>query len=126
MARSQTILSTFNRGLISPLGLARKDLERTDLSAETMTNWMPRHLGSMMLRPGTEYIGNTASNNKARYIPFVYSTSATALIEITDSAVRFWVNDSLVTRSSVSTTITDPGFDVAGAGGWTAGRPQYH
>jgi hypothetical protein len=118
MARSQTILSTFNRGLISPLGLARKDLERTDLSAETMTNWMPRHLGSMMLRPGTEYIGNTASNNKARYIPFVFATDDTALIEITNGQTRVWVDDALVTRPSVSTTITNGGFSVD-LTGWT-------
>ena len=110
MARSKTELKTFNRGLISPLALARTDLERTTLSAAVMTNWMPRRLGSMMLRPGTKYIGATASNNAAKFIPFVYATDDTALIELTDSLMRVWVDDALITRPSVSTAISGGDF----------------
>jgi hypothetical protein len=98
---------TFNRGLISPLALARNDLERPGLSAETYTNWMPRNLGSMMLRPGTSYIGNSATNAQARYIPFIYSATQTALLEFTTSStLRVWESDTLVAGASVSTVIT--------------------
>jgi hypothetical protein len=106
MARGKTELKAFNRGLVSRLGLARTDLERTGISAETMTNWMPRNLGSMMLRPGTQYIGNTASNAQSRYIPFIYSSSDTALVEFAVSgALRFWASDALVSTNTVSTAI---------------------
>jgi hypothetical protein len=106
MARGKTELKAFNRGLVSRLGLARTDLERTGISAETMTNWMPRNLGSMMLRPGTQYIGNTASNAQSRYIPFIYSSSDTALVEFAISgALRFWASDALVSTNTVSTAI---------------------
>jgi len=101
----------FNRGLVSPLALGRIDLDRLAVSADTMTNWMPRALGSMMLRPGTKYLGATASNNTAKYIPFVFSTDDTALVEVTNLVVRVWVNDALVTRSSVSAAVTNGGFD---------------
>ncbi len=117
MARSQTSLRTFNRGLISPLALARTDLERTALSAETMVNWIPRNLGSMMLRPGTAYIANSASNNRAKYIPFIYSTDDTALIEVTDALVRVLVSDALVTRVSVTTTVNNGTF-TSGVSPW--------
>ena len=76
----ETALRTFNRGLISPLALARTDLERVGLSAETFENWMPRNLGSMMLRPGTKYIGATRSNLIAKFIPFIFSSTDTALL----------------------------------------------
>lgn len=64
----------------------------------------------MMLRPGSKYIGATASNNAARFIPFVFSTDDTALVEVTDSQIRTWVSDSLTTRVTVSTSITNSNF----------------
>lgn len=103
----------FNRGLISRLGLARHDIARGRLSAETMTNWMPRVLGSMMLRPGTGYLGATRSNAAARVLPFVFANDDTAIIELTDSNVRVWDGDSLITRvSNGGTTITNGTFDT--------------
>ena len=111
MGKALASLFAFNRGLLSPLAFARTDLDRTALSAETMTNWIPRNLGSMMLRPGSSYIGATASNNLAKFIPFVFSQTDTALIEITDVLMRVWVNDALTTRTSVTSAVTNGGFD---------------
>jgi hypothetical protein len=105
---------------MSRLALARIDFERTELSAETFTNWMPRVLGSMMVRPGGEYLGATAGNNKAVYIPFVFSNSDTALIESTANVMRIWENDSLVSRdTSVTAAITNGNFTDDITEGWT-------
>lgn len=101
---------TFNRGLVSRLGLGRVDIKRVALSAETMDNWMPRVLGSMSLRPGLKYLGTTLSNVAARFLPFIFSTPDTALIELTDSALRVWVGDALVTRAAVSTAVANGDF----------------
>jgi len=117
MAREHVPLVAFNRGIISPLALARTDIRRTALSAEEQTNWMPRVLGSMMLRPGLGYIGGTKSNNKAFHIPFIFSTTDTAIIEITDANMRVYVDDTVVTRNSVSTAITDDDFSTD-TGAW--------
>lgn len=108
----------FNRGIVSPLALARTDIEKLAFAAETQTNWMPRVLGSMMLRPGLQYIGASKSNNQARYIPFIYSATETALVELTDGIMRVWVGDALVTRASVSATITNGTF-TTNLTGWT-------
>lgn len=109
-------INSFNRGLISPLALARTDFDRTRLSAEVMTNWMPRALGSMMLRPGLKYTGGTKNNLRSVTIPFIFATDDTARLEITEGAMQVWVDDVLVTRESVSTTITNGTFltDVSG------------
>ena len=112
------ILVAFNRGIISDLGLARVDLNRTRLSAEEQTNWMPRVLGSMMLRPGWQYIGATRTNSVARFLPFVFASDDVALVEVTDSKVRVWVDDALVTRPSVSSAVSNGTFD-SDLTGWT-------
>lgn len=115
--QNKSILS-FNRGILSKLGLARTDIERYALSAEVMTNFMPRVLGSMMLRPGLQYIGPTLNNQSASTIPFVFATTDTAHLEFTDSVLRVRVNDVLITRPLVSAVVTNGTFD-SDVSGWT-------
>lgn len=118
MARSEAVRHAFNRGIISPLALARVDLKRSALSAETQSNWMPRALGSMMLRPGMKYIGATASNNAAQCVEFVRSLSAMHILEFTNAAMRIWTNDALLTRVAVSSAVVNGDF-TANLGSWT-------
>jgi WD40 repeat protein len=103
----------FNRGILSGLGLARTDIEKLRLAAETMVNWIPRVLGSMMLRPGLGWIGSTKDNGVARHIPFVKSSTVTsdqAIIELTDGAMRVRVDEAIVTRAAVSSAIRGGDF----------------
>jgi hypothetical protein len=118
MGKVNQALLAFNRGLISKLGIARIDVPKVALSAEIQTNWFPRLLGSMMLRPGTKYIGSTYNNNKALFTKFIYNNTQRALIEFTDSIIRFWVDDALIARPSVTTTITNGSF-ATDLTGWT-------
>lgn len=122
----------FNRGLISPLGLARADIKRVAMSAEIQTNWVPRVLGSMSLRPGLGYLGNSSGNLAARYVPGIFSISQKWLLEFTNLAMRVWVNDALLTRGSVSSAVANGNFDsnltswtdndeAGGTSAWVAG-----
>jgi len=83
-----------------------------------MTNWVPRVLGSMMLRPGWKYLGSTASDAAAHCIPFVFAVDDKAKIELTANLMRVWINDALVTRPITTTAVTNGNFatDVTG---WT-------
>lgn len=110
MAKENQQILGFNRGIISPLAFSRFDIERIKWSAETQTNWMPRLLGSMMLRCGTEYTGATHNNNKAFYIPFIFAKDDNAIIELTDSIIRVKISETPITRPSVSTAITNGTF----------------
>ena len=101
----------FNRGLISPIALARVDLDRMAFSCETMTNWMPRTLGSMSLRPGLGYLGATRSNLTTKFVPFIFSASDVALVEFTNLRMRVWIDDEVLTRGSVSTTVSNGTFE---------------
>ncbi len=118
MARENTSLVKFNQGKISKQALARTDLDRTRLSAEIQTNYIPKVLGPMILRPGLGYIGSTYQNKKAFHIPFIASTTDTALLELTDMNMRIRINDTVLSRTAVSTTTVNGNFgtDISG---WT-------
>ena len=130
MAEATPAILHFNSGLISPLGMARADLKRMGASAQVQTNWMPRVLGSMMLRPGMTYKGNTRLNARAKFLPFVFSTTDVVLLECTPGILRMWLPspldlptsgyepDTLLTRVAVSTAITNGTF-LTNLAGWT-------
>jgi hypothetical protein len=101
---------SFNRGVVSRLGLARIDVPRMRLAAAVQQNWMPRVLGSMMLRPGTEYIAATKANALARSIAYVRSATAQARLELTDSVMRVLIDDALVTRPAVTAAVSNGSF----------------
>lgn len=110
--KGQQELLAFNRGLMSRLGLARIDLKRTALAAQTMMNWMPRTLGSMMLRPGLQYITATRTNKVTKLIPFVFASDDVASIEVTQSEIRVLVDDTPITRAAVTAAVANGTFDT--------------
>jgi hypothetical protein len=118
MPKQNGQLLAFNRGIQSRLGLARIDLERTALAAEVQTNWMPRTLGSMMLRPGWEYIDGTRSGAVAKLFPFVFATDDFAQLEVTSGTLRVRVDDELISRPSVTAAVTNGTF-TSDLTGWT-------
>ena len=118
MAKQYSALFALNRGLVSRYGVARADIKRIALAAQEMTNWMPRVLGNMSLRVGRKYIGATYTSAAARLLPFIFATDDTALVELTASIARIWINDTLLTRPSVSSAVTNGTFD-ANLGSWT-------
>ena len=115
MTDQDTQLLAFNRGVIDARGLARIDLERMALSADTQRNWVPRVLGSMMLRPGLEFIDRTSqdSSRTARQIPFIFDVDDTAQLEMANVEMRVRIDDVLITRPSVATAVGNDSFDVA-------------
>lgn len=121
MAKVRAALQSFNRGEISKFALARVDVERMRLSAEEQINWAPWVLGPMMLRPGLQYCGEVRNDAPCRIIPFIFSNDDTALLILTDSAMRIWTvsgdTETAVTRPAVSTTITNGTF--SSSAGWT-------
>lgn len=115
--KSRDTLAIFNRGIVDRRALARVDVNRVALSAEVQTNWIPRVLGSMSLRPGTQYHG--AGDGTGIYIPFVFSRNDTAILEITPGQMRIWENgDTLVQGASVTAAVTNGTFDTD-LTGWT-------
>ncbi len=119
MGRQNVERLAFNRGVVSPLALARTDVKRITLSAEEQTNWMPRVLGPMSLRPGLQFIGGTHNHQAARYLPFVFSVTDTALLELTPNLMRVLVDDGEITRSALATSVIANGTFTSNLTSWT-------
>lgn len=105
-----SLLTTFNRGIVSKDALGRIALDRVRLSAETQTNWMPRALGGMSIRPGLEYITGIPADAKVRPIPFIFSAADMALLLVTAAGFTVLVDDEPVSRPLVATAVTNGTF----------------
>jgi hypothetical protein len=92
---------------VSPLALARIDLKRMALACDISTNWMPRTLGPMMLRPGFGKVLESRNSMAAVHVDFVFGQDDAAICEMTDSSMRVIVNDVAVTRPAVTGLFND-------------------
>src|SRR5882672_5233755 len=114
--RVNSPLYAMNCGEISRIALGRVDLAKLRLASECQVNWTPIVMGPMMLRPGLIYVGEVASDNPCGLVDFIYSKTDTALLELTNLTLRVWINDALISRVSVGTTVADPNF---AGGSWS-------
>jgi hypothetical protein len=120
VAKYNAHIERFNVGEYSNAALNRVDLSKTRLAAEIQENIFPHKVGKGQVRPGTTYLGRTRNDKRARLQAFARSASDKALLELTDGYLRVWVDDALVTRPSVSTTVNgvvgqEVGYTVSGA-----------
>lgn len=109
---------------MSPKALGRVDLDRTRLSAEVYTNFLPSTQGAMSIRPGTKYFGSSLNDTGAYFIEFIAAIDDVALLELTHEKMRIWMgadshNLSLLERPPVSTTLSlsDTGWEDVSTGG---------
>ena len=117
MARVVPSIFAFNRGIVSKRALARVDVERVRLSSEIQENWIPKTQGSMIFRPGFEYITSSLNDAFALDIPFIASSDDTAILEMTDAKMRGRLASGWVSREAVSTAVQNG--DFSSATGWT-------
>jgi hypothetical protein len=116
MGKQNVVLNRFNYGIVSKKGLARVDNPRVALAAEEQTNIIGRSLGGAQFRTGLRYTGTTRNNLPAKHIPFLYAADDTAILEITEGALRIKLDEVPLTRPAVETVITNGEFltDLAG------------
>ena len=88
MSKQNVYLYALNAGEVSYRVMARTDLAKLRLAADQQTNLIPRIMGGAAMRPGTEYLGATASNSKPQLIPFIFNSETTALLEMTPAVMR--------------------------------------
>ncbi len=115
MGKLNAAIHSLTAGEVSNAALARVDQERLRLAAEIQENLFPHVIGKGMFRPGTKYLGATASNTRARYLPFVKAPNDTAIVEMTSALMRVWISDALLTRASVTSTVANSSFATASA-----------
>lgn len=121
MSENTPLIHSFNNGEISQAALNRVDLRKTALACQLQQNIFPYAIGKAIMRPGTEYLA-AGLYQRSRLLPFAKTISARGVLDLTynnSSAgkLRALIDDELVTRPSVSSTITNGGF--SSSSGWT-------
>jgi len=111
-----SIYNKFNRGEVDDLALARDDVVRINNSSSLTENFFPLRLGPMQYRPGLENLDSVLG--ETYLVEFIGATDDTAILEFTNNTLRIWINDALLTRTAVTSTITNPNFDTD-LTGWT-------
>lgn len=114
--RGDVSMYALNRGVVDRRGLARMDIKRLAMAAEVQTNFPPRVLGSMMLRPGFGYIGALLAAPKI--LRHEFSTTDVSLLVCTPGAMTVWIQDVQLTRPAVSTSLLNGTF-VSDLSHWT-------
>lgn len=117
MGKVNAALLAFNVGEVSRAGMARVDLQRTRLAAETQENLVPAVSGKMQLRPGLEFIAETTSSFRTKLFPFFKTTDDKALLVLRDAQLRIIIDDEYLARDVVTSSITNGAFNSAT--GWT-------
>lgn len=117
VAKVNTYLHAFNVGVHDKTALPRVDLERMRLAAEEQTNFMCKAVGPGFMRPGLEYLTTTDGNAECRLKEFIFGVSDAALMEFTNQSLRVHVDDVVITRAAVTSTVTNG--DFSSGTGWT-------
>lgn len=92
MARSAPIWNSFNAGELSPLIDGRTDQEKYFSGCKRLRNFIPTVQGPAARRGGTRYLGTTKANSRAWFMSFEFNQAQSYVLELTDLAMRFWVN----------------------------------
>lgn len=117
MAKVNAYVHHFSTGEVSKAALARVDHEKLRLAAEIQENIFPHAIGKGLFRPATGYIAGTKSNARARLIKFVKSVDDVAVLELSNALLRVLVDDTFITRASVTSSVTNG--DFSSSTGWS-------
>lgn len=101
--------SDFTAGEISPRLLARTDLKAYDNAVKTMVNAYPMPHGGAKRRPGSIFIGElSASAQKGRLIPFIYSKSSSYILVFNNGKIQFIRDGAFIMNASVRYEVACP------------------
>lgn len=111
MPRVHPLQASFSAGEISDRLAARLDFAKYPAALEICENLIPLSEGGIMRRPGSRYVAEIKSSSvKGRLKRFQFSTTQAYIIEMCDSALRFYRNQSRITVSDTDAVISNGTF----------------
>ena len=111
MPRVHDLQSAFSAGEITERLAARLDFAKYPAALETCENLIPLSEGGVMRRPGTRHMAEIKSSSvKGRLKRFQFSVTQSYAIEMGDSALRFFRNQSQITVANTDAAVTNGTF----------------
>lgn len=118
MARGNYPLVAFNGGEVGSEVQGRIHLEGYATTASLLQNLLAEAAGPMSLRPGLKFLADVPGGNFAILLPFIFSVAQANLLLLTAMEMRIVASDGVISRPSVSSSVTNGGF-TTNLGGWT-------
>lgn len=88
-----TIQSSFAGGELTQALNARVDLDKFEVGAATIRNFIVDYRGGVVKRPGTEFVcEGKATSTVIRLVPFIVSSETSYVLEFGDQYIRFISN----------------------------------
>ena len=99
--KASALFPALNGGELSPLLIARVDLQKFGIACRSLTNFLPLPEGPIARRPGFQHIGSTGplANSPSWLVPFVFGRLDAWMLELNGSGMRFWRQGGLVETS---------------------------
>lgn len=117
-------IMSFNAGVLTPLVDGRSDLEKYFSGLRVGDNMIPLPYGPAQRRPGTYFVTEIKdSTEKARLIPFQYSTEQAYILEYGDQYIRFYKDRGQIVYTDITFT-ADPSGDFAVGATMTGGTSE--
>jgi len=115
MPRPRLLISDFTGGEVSPRVQARAGLERYERALKRCENFVIAQQGGLMLRRGTEYVGDSVANGatpepEVAFIPWRGSSADRPDIEfeLSGNTLRGWTNDGLILSGGIPYVVVMP------------------
>ncbi len=109
MPRFDPIRNSFIAGEISPLLLARDDLDQFRKAASRIRNFIVLPHGGVTRRPGTRFVSEVHdSTRKVRLAPFRFSVTNVYVVELGHYTARFYSNGGIVTSGGSPVVVSTP------------------
>jgi hypothetical protein len=107
--RSDLDITNFTSGQLSPRMKGRIDHKAYFNGADTCQNFVVMPQGGVTARPGTQFVALARDqNNRARLIPFIFSTIQAYMLEFSYLRIRVYMNDGVVLSGGAPVDINTP------------------
>lgn len=103
MQQTETMITNFTSGEVSPKLAARVDIARKSNSADTLENFLIDPMGGAFKAPGTEFIAEVKTSAKlARLVSFIYSDEQAYVLEFGNLTLRFYKDQGQIYSSGTT------------------------
>lgn len=109
MALLDVMRGNFSNGEMSPLMLARLDVERVRNAAALLDNWLVLTQGGVTRRPGLRYVATAKHADRLCLVrPFEPSTTEAYILEVGHEYLRFYRDGARIEVASVPVEVATP------------------
>jgi len=123
MPKGSHLITDFTGGEVSPRLDTRADLQRYERACREIENWIVSQQGGVMLRRGTEYVGDSLANQvtPGQRVTLIEWRGGAGdepdiLFEVVGNTVRGWTADGLIKKGGDPYQVTVPGLSFTDIG----------